>query len=224
MLAVKMFQIVLYVIGAFVLAGFIWWLWKIGIEKFTNIITRKSSTEIQSKWEGISIFASYSHKDNSLVHGLVHLYQATDQPVFRDEESIKPGQKWRIEINRAIEQCQTVLVFWCCHSSQSSEVRAEYEKGIHLNKRVVPVLMDQTELPKKLREYQYVDLRKILGNSHDTLLEALNERESMRNLDLMMSDSEATNNAYDVQKQYRTLDQTLRRILLQIDSSINIIQ
>ena len=118
-----------------------------------------------------TVFASYSRVDGRLVTQLLGLFAAVDVPVFRDEQSVKPGQKWRIAIDEAIEQCQTILVFWCEHAAQSSEVRSEYEHAIALGKRVVPVLMDQTALPPNLGQYQGLDLRShhnfILSNLDD---------------------------------------------------------
>jgi hypothetical protein len=110
-----------------------------------------------------SVFASYSRKDAELVKQLVGLFAAVDVPVFRDEQSVKPGQKWRIAIDEALEQCQTILVFWCEHAAQSSEVRSEYERAIAIGKRVVPVLIDETALPPNLGQYQWVDLRMMLS-------------------------------------------------------------
>jgi len=107
----------------------------------------------------VTAFISYSRKDALLVRQIIGLFAAVDVSVFRDEQSIKPGQKWRIGINAALEECQVVLVFWCEHAAASFEVRNEYERAIALSKRVVPVLLDQTALPPNLGQYQGVDLR-----------------------------------------------------------------
>jgi hypothetical protein len=115
-----------------------------------------------------SVFVSYSRRDTVLVHSLLDLYRAIDVPTFVDETSIKPGQKWRIAIDAALEQCDVILVFWCEHAARSSEVRNEYERAISLDKRVVPVLVDHTVLPDKLGQYQFVDLRK-LSEGHRSL-------------------------------------------------------
>ena len=76
----------------------------------------------------IAVFASYSRKDAVLVRPLLGFFRAIDVPVFLDEQSIKPGQKWRIAIDAALEQCQTM--FWCGHAARSLQVRSEYERAI----------------------------------------------------------------------------------------------
>jgi TIR domain len=73
-----------------------------------------------------SIFVSYSHQDGSLVKPVVGLLRATDDIVFQDVDSIKPGRRWRGQIEEAIYAAYLVIVFWCYHSSKSAEVRAEY--------------------------------------------------------------------------------------------------
>jgi hypothetical protein len=113
-----------------------------------------------------SVFVSYSRQDAPLVQGLLGFYRAIDVRLFRDEDSIKPGQKWRIEIDAALEQCDVIMVFWCGHAAQSSEVRSEYERAISLDKRIVPVLIDHTALPVNLGQYQGIDLRATLSEHH----------------------------------------------------------
>jgi TIR domain len=120
-----------------------------------------------------SVFASYSRTDARLVRQLLGLFAAIDVPVFRDEQSIRPGQKWRIEIDAALEQCQTILVFWCGHAAESSEVRSEYERAISLGKRVVPVLIDDSALPPDLGQYQGVDLRMTFSEHHELFIDVL---------------------------------------------------
>jgi hypothetical protein len=113
----------------------------------TKVVGPRSITPGMIPEPPASVFASYSRTDALLVRDLVGLFAAVDVPVFRDEQSIKPGRKWRVEIDAALEQCQVILVFWCAHAAQSSEVRSEYERAISLDKRVVPVLIDHTALP-----------------------------------------------------------------------------
>ena len=88
------------------------------------------------------VFVSYSKDDASVVRPITNLIRAVGPPAFRDEDSIRPGKKWRLEIFSAIEKCQLMLVFWCEHAKKSQEVEVEYRRAIKLNKDVVPVLLD----------------------------------------------------------------------------------
>jgi TIR domain len=112
------------------------------------------------------VFVSYSRKDAELVGPLVQLLRMTGEPVFLDTDSIPPGCRWRAVLTDAIDGCEMFLVFWCCHSSASVEVKKECSQALELRKRLVPVLLDDTQLSPELAEYQTIDLRRVL-DGHD---------------------------------------------------------
>ena len=112
------------------------------------------------------IFVSYSHHDASLVTPVVRLLRSTNDFVFLDSDSIKPGQKWRQALNEAMEQANLVVVFWCTHSNQSAEVEREYRSAIEARKDVLPVLLDSTPVPPALDQYQWIDFRELGRGRH----------------------------------------------------------
>jgi hypothetical protein len=114
----------------------------------------------------VTIFVSYSHQDVGLVQPVVGLLRATEDLVFQDLDSIKPGRRWRREIEEALYAAQLFVLFWCYHSSQSAEVRKEYELALTIGKDVLPVLLDTTPLPEQLNEFQWVDFRHLVGSAH----------------------------------------------------------
>ena len=116
-----------------------------------------------SKRERYRIFISYSRKDSTLVNPLVRLLLVADDRVFQDVRDIDPGSRWRAVITMAVESCDKMLLFWCTHSSNSVEVEKEYDGALQHGKAVVPVLLDDTRLPKRLKEYQSIDLRQAFG-------------------------------------------------------------
>ena len=107
------------------------------------------------------IFISYSSKDEKNVLLLVSLIRSIGVSVFRDKDSIPPGIKWLPEIEEAIGEAEIVLVFWSQNSLNSIWVVKEYEQAIDLGKRVIPVLLDSTPLPEKLKDYQSLDLSEL---------------------------------------------------------------
>jgi uncharacterized membrane protein YhaH (DUF805 family) len=113
-----------------------------------------------------SIFVSYSHQDAGLVKPVVGLLRATKDLVFQDVDAIKPGSRWRPQIEEALGVTQLIVLFWCYHSSRSAEVRREYELALSSGKDVLPVLLDATPLPEELNEFQWVDFRQFVGSGH----------------------------------------------------------
>jgi TIR domain-containing protein len=107
------------------------------------------------------LFVCYSRRDSRHVIPLVKLMRVTGAAVFRDEDSIAPGQRWRAEIATGLESADTVLVFWSAHASSSAEVRTEYEAAIAGGKALVPVLLDSTPLATPLQQYQFLDFSEL---------------------------------------------------------------
>jgi hypothetical protein len=117
------------------------------------------------------IFVSYSHLDAALVIPIVRLLRATKGWVFLDSDSIQPGKKWRGQIDEALRTATLVVVFWCRHSNESSDVEQEYQSALIAQKDVLPVLLDSTELPPALGAFQWIDFRQLAGQMHDDSIE-----------------------------------------------------
>jgi hypothetical protein len=115
------------------------------------------------------VFVSYSRHDASLVTPVVRLLRSTNDFVFLDADSIKPGEKWRAALAEAIRGANLVVVFWCRHSSESSEVESEYRSAIEARKDVIPVLLDSTPVPPALGEFQWIDFRELGREKHARL-------------------------------------------------------
>jgi len=105
------------------------------------------------------IFISYCRTDRDIVGPLVSLLRIVEPRVFRDEDNIQPGSRWEAALVDAIEHCEMLLVFWCVHAAASTAVKAEYARAIALGKRVVPLRLDDTDLPRDLAQFQAIDLR-----------------------------------------------------------------
>lgn len=84
--------------------------------------------------------------------------------VFFAPDSIAPGTDWMREIEKAIEECKLMVVFWCAHSKESKWVRNEYLTAIKLDKGIVPVVLDNTPVPDELGKFQGIDFRGVLAD------------------------------------------------------------
>jgi len=111
------------------------------------------------------VFVSYSRKDARLIKPVVALLRARDS-IFLDLDGIKPGKKWRMQLDEALRAAELVVLFWCRHSVRSKEVQKEYEFALSTGKNVLPVLLDSTPMPESLREFQWVDFRELARSRH----------------------------------------------------------
>ena len=107
------------------------------------------------------LFVCYSRRDARAVVGLVRLMRVTGAAVFRDEDSIAPGQRWRAEVSDALGAADTVLVFWSTHARASEEVRHEYETAMAAGKTVIPILLDGTPPAEALQQFQHLDFSEL---------------------------------------------------------------
>jgi hypothetical protein len=114
----------------------------------------------------IKVFVSYSRDDESLVAPIVRLLRVNTAYVFQDVDAIRPGKRWREEIARGIAESNLVVVFWCRHSLTSALVSEEWTAAIEQKKDLLPLLLDATPLPKPLSDFQYIDFRATVGDSH----------------------------------------------------------
>lgn len=110
------------------------------------------------------VFVSYSRSDVNLVAPIVNIMRTTGASVFRDEDSIDPGKRWRVIITKTIEKAVTIVVFWSVNASGSREVAKEWRQAVNLHKDVVPVLLDSTPLVPELAEFNGIDFRSLLKN------------------------------------------------------------
>jgi hypothetical protein len=106
----------------------------------------------------INVFVSYSEKDH-LAATLVGTLRSVPQVrTFIAHQVRSPGMSIRQKVNLAIEQAQVFLLLWS-HRSESSEwVAYEVETALRLKKRVIPVLIEDVELPDALRDIEAVPL------------------------------------------------------------------
>jgi TIR domain len=112
------------------------------------------------------IFLSYSSYDRALVFALFDLLRGLPKIRLFMDRNIMPGERWEPAIQAAIQEASVIFVFWCKHAQRSPEVAEEWRYAIRLERRIVPVIMDSTPVPRELGQYQWVDFREIGEKFH----------------------------------------------------------
>ncbi|HMT91929.1 toll/interleukin-1 receptor domain-containing protein [uncultured Thiothrix sp.] len=100
-----------------------------------------------------TVFVSYSRKDSTQVAKAVELLEAGGADVFRDLDDIQYGDRWEDVIRTKLAEAERVLVFWSTNAQLSEWVEREWTVAISMQKRVVPILLDQTPLPQELGQF-----------------------------------------------------------------------
>jgi len=105
---------------------------------------------------------SYSRDDQPQVRALVSLLRAglrdIERAVYWDEQ-FEPGEPWFDQLKAYIDAAPQLFVFWCVHANTSPQVRREFTYALAKDKRVVPVLLDDTPLAAELAPIHGIDLR-----------------------------------------------------------------
>jgi len=106
------------------------------------------------------VFVSYSRVHDGLVDNLTKILGVGGRLVFRDVESVKPGEEWERRIFDSLKDAKIVVVVWCSHANESPWVLREAELAAQLNKEIIPVLIDSTPLLPCLAKFQWIDLQR----------------------------------------------------------------
>lgn len=109
------------------------------------------------------LFLSYSRKDEAKARRFTSWLEREGHDVWRDEEDISGGASFSAEIEKALEDCDAVLVLWSANSVQSAWVRDEAGYGRDRGK-LIPFSLDATESPLGFRQFQSLALQRWSGN------------------------------------------------------------
>jgi len=113
------------------------------------------------------LFLSYSRKDEAKARRLAEWLQREGHTVWRDEDDIGGGASFSSEIEKALKDCDAVLVLWSADSVQSAWVRDEAAYGRD-NGKLIPLSLNGTEPPLGFRQFQAIDLSKWRGHGEPT--------------------------------------------------------
>lgn len=126
------------------------------------------------------VFLSHASEDKLKIRKLFQRLKADGFDPWLDEDRLIPGQDWSLEIQKAMRESQAILL---CFSELSvtkeGYVQREYKKAMDLQLEkpegmifVIPVRLDDCEIPFSIRELQHVDF----PTGYDRLMKALNLR------------------------------------------------
>ncbi len=130
----------------------------------------------------LRVFLCHSSGDKPQVRGVYKRLTAEGIEAWLDEENLLPGQDWELEISRAIRSTHVVIV---CLSQNSTTKRGYVQKEIKFaldeaDKQpegtifIIPVKVEECDLPDRLRRYHTVNLFEERG--FEKLMRALRSR------------------------------------------------
>ncbi len=119
------------------------------------------------------VFISHSSIDDDFVTRLAASLQAAQVDIWVDHLTLRPGYSWSRAIQQALRDCDTMIVVLSAASVASEEVEAEWVHFLREKKRVVPILIDNCELPYRLGVLHYIDFARDQERALGELMAAL---------------------------------------------------
>jgi len=102
-------------------------------------------------------FLSYTRANKDFAIRLAKELKSEGFPIWLDTLDIPPGARWDVEVEKALVDCDIFMVIITQASSTSENVLDEIGYAIDTGKRLLPVLLEKSNIPLRLRRFQYVD-------------------------------------------------------------------
>ncbi len=122
---------------------------------------RRQTAQVSSRDK--FVFLSYATPNRELSRGFLELLNDHGVKVWWDQD-LRPGEEWREEIKKRLEQASAVVTLWTNESTVSKAVIEEASTA-QANRKLVHIRMDRSEIPYGFAETQYVDLTEWDGTS-----------------------------------------------------------
>lgn len=140
----------------------------------TNFSDNRTRASLEASTHDIDIFISYSRKNwNDHVKHLVAQLQEQGHRVWVDQYVIKGGDDWLDEINNALKASKMLILCVSSDAIESRYVRIEYRYFIDKKKPIIPLILEDVELPAELIRINYIEHENI-----DKLFERINTLKS----------------------------------------------
>ena len=105
------------------------------------------------------VFISYSRRDLAFVEGLAADLKAAGLDVWYDLSGLEGGARWRIEIEKAIQESQYVVIVLSPDSVASVWVEEEYLFASKFRKKILPLFYKQCDLPLGYYTRHFIDIQ-----------------------------------------------------------------
>ena len=110
------------------------------------------------------VFLSHSSKDKSAVRALAERLRADGVRVWFDDTNIAIGEHIGMALEQGLQASRHIVLIMSPHAFESHWVTAErwsvlFPDPLNNDRRFMPVLLTDCEIPSTLKNYQYIDYR-----------------------------------------------------------------
>ncbi|MFT3948309.1 MAG: toll/interleukin-1 receptor domain-containing protein [Agriterribacter sp.] len=124
------------------------------------------------------IFFSYSRQDGSAFSLKLALdLKKRGFNVWIDQQDIRAGTEWDLEIEKALETCDCLLFVETAKSVVSNNVLDEVYYALGQNKKVIPLIVVDSKTPFRIQRIQHVDFTQDYHAGLNKLIQELQNAE-----------------------------------------------
>ena len=105
-----------------------------------------------------TLFVSHSHYDNDWCRAFVASLQRLGYDVWYDEKGLSGGAQWVATIEREVEARDVLALVLTPEARASQWVNSELQLAYATHRRIVPILLKETEITGFLRTYQAINV------------------------------------------------------------------
>ena len=118
-------------------------------------------------------FFSYARADSEFVLKLAEDLRSTGTNLWLDQLDIPGGARWDRAVEEALHASPCLLVVLSPASVASNNVMDEVSFGLETDKRIMPILFIDCDIPFRLKRLQYIDFRVGYDDGFKRLVQAL---------------------------------------------------
>ncbi len=130
----------------------------------------------------LKVFLCHARADSAIVGALYNYLLRNGMDVWLDNEELEAGQDWEYEIRNAIRSSDVVIICLSQHFSsqrgyRQKELRIALDEAMRIPEGqifIIPVRLEECDVPESLRRWQWVDLFRAGG--YGKLIHALRKR------------------------------------------------
>ena len=138
------------------------------------------------------VFFSYARADSEFALRLANDLRSLGAALWMDQLDLSGGTRWDQAVEESLKSCGGLLVILSPASVQSNNVLDEVNFALEQNKRVIPVLLQNCDIPLRLKRLHYVDFTVDYVGALADLKRSLLAAEIIQAGDSLKSPKEAT--------------------------------
>lgn len=126
-------------------------------------------------------FISHASEDSRLATRIEEMLDKNGLEAWLDHSDLRPGVLLREELQSEIKNSRTLVLLWSAPASRSRWVAAEVMMAFHLDRFIIPCVLDDTPVPEFLRNTVFLDIRSGETDVFNRLSKAVREAPAVAN-------------------------------------------